>query len=156
MCLKIQIEMGKFNTLITREFVDPETGEISVLETSKTFTTKVNSDAFYMTFIKFISPIFNLKSKNAQSLLVWMCEHAEYNTGRVFLPTDIRKQITEELEISNNTITNNLKILKDSKLIDGSNGVFTINPQIFWKGDLKMREKLLTEKEIQISFGIND
>lgn len=148
--------MGKFNTLTQREIVDPETGEITTLEVSKTFTTKVSQDSFYMTFIKFISPFYNLKSETSQKLLVWMCEHAEFNTGRVLLPTDIRKQITEELKLSNNAITNNLKKLKEFKLITGSNGVFIINPQIFWKGDLKVRETLLKSNNIRLDFGIEE
>ncbi len=148
--------MGKFNTLTQREIVDPETGEITTLEVTKTFTTKVSQDSFYMTFIKFISPFYNLKSETSQKLLVWMCEHAEFNTGRVLLPTDIRRQITEELKLSNNAITNNLKKLKEFKLITGSNGVFIINPQIFWKGDLKVRESLLKSSNIRLDFGIEE
>lgn len=146
--------MSKFNTLTQREIINPETGEITTIEVAKTFTTKVSSDSFYMTFVKFISPLYNLKSETAQKLLVWMCEHAEFNTGITYLPTEIRKQITNELKISNNSITNNLKVLKDFNLISGSNGVFTINPQIFWKGDLKVREQLLNTNDIKVKFGL--
>lgn len=146
--------MSKFNTITQRELIDPETGEFTTIEVSKTFTTKVSPDSFYMTFIKFISPIYNLKSEPAQKLLVWLCEHSEFNTGIVYLPTNIRKQITSELGISNNSITNYLKKLKDFKLISGSNGVFTINPQIFWKGDLKIREKLLKDNDIILNFSL--
>lgn len=148
--------MGKFNTITQREIVNPETGEITTLEVSKTFTTKVEQDSFYMTFVRFISPYYSLKSENAQKLLVWLCEHAEFNTGIVYLPTEVRRQISTELNLQNNAITNNLKKLKDFKLISGSNGVFTINPQIFWKGELKVREQLLKTKNIKIDFGIEE
>lgn len=60
-----------------------------------------------------------------------MCQHAEFNTGRVSLTTADRKEITKTLDLSNNSITNYLKKLKDLKLISGENGSYTINPQIF-------------------------
>ena len=75
--------MKRLITSTQREIVDRETGEITVLETSKTFVTKPIKDSFYMTFIKVISPLHNLKEGNAMRLLNWMCEHAEYNTGCV-------------------------------------------------------------------------
>lgn len=148
--------MAAFNVLTQREIRDNITGEVISMETSKTIRTKVKSDSFYITFIKFIAPFYSLKSETAQRLLVWMCEHAEFNTGKVYMPTDIRKDISLVLNISNNAITNNLKKLKDAKLISGANGVFNINPKIFWKGDLKVREKLLEEKNIKLDFAIED
>jgi predicted transcriptional regulator len=57
-----------------------------------------------------------------------MCNNAEFNSGRVLMPAEIRAQITKELDMSANGITNNLKALKDLNLISGEKGVFTINP----------------------------
>lgn len=148
--------MSKFNTLTQREVINPETGEIVTIETSKTFTTKITEDQFYMTFVNFLSPIYDLKPERAKDLLIWMLQHAEFNTGIVNLPTATRKVIVEELQMSNNSITNYLKVLKDKKLISGENGVFTINPQIFWKGELAARKQLLKNKNIQIVFGIEE
>lgn len=148
--------MGKFNTLSERQIINPETGEIVTIETTKSFTTKISEDQFYMTFVNFLSPIYDLKPERAKDLLIWMLQHAEFNTGIVNMPSGVRKQIVEELKMSNNSITNYLKILKDKKLISGENGVFTINPQIFWKGELIARRALLKDKNIQIIFGIED
>ncbi len=148
--------MGKFNTLCERQVLNPETGEYVTIESQKTFTTKVTEEQFYMTFVNFIGPIFDLKPERAKDLLIWMLKHAEFNTGVVQLPTATRKQISEELSMSNNSITNYLKVLKNKKLISGDCGVFTINPQIFWKGELAARKELLKDKNIQISFGIED
>lgn len=148
--------MGKFNTLCERQVLNPETGEYVTIESQKTFTTKVTEEQFYMTFVNFIGPIFDLKPERAKDLLIWMLKHAEFNTGVVQLPTATRKQISEELSMSNNSITNYLKVLKNKKLISGDCGVFTINPQIFWKGELAARKELLKDKNIKISFGIED
>lgn len=148
--------MGKFNTLCERQVLNPETGELVTIESQKTFTTKVTEEQFYMTFVNFIGPIFDLKPERAKDLLIWMLKHAEFNTGIVQLPTATRKQVSEELSMSNNSITNYLKVLKNKKLISGDCGVFTINPQIFWKGELAARKELLKDKNIKISFGIED
>lgn len=152
---KNNIIMMKLKTRVIREIVDPETGILSTIEDSKIFTGKIKEDAFYMTFIQFASPLFSLKSASAQNLLVWLCNHAEYNTGRISLSAGDRMQILKDCDIrNNNTITNNLKILKDKGLIEGGHGIFFINPEIFWKGDLNIRRKMLENGEFCFKFTI--
>lgn len=136
------------------ELVNPETGEMQTIATQKEYSIKIKSDEFYMTFIDYISPMYKLKSENARKLLVWLCCHAEWNTGEVNLTAADRKNITDELGICNNTITNNLQSLKKLNLISGEKGKFIINPQIFWKGDTKTRGQLLQSNEIKIKFSI--
>lgn len=143
-----------FNQLIVKEYVDKDTGEILSYESEKTFTQKIDKDKFYITYIDFIAPFFQLKSAKAKDLLIWMCNNAEFNTGRVLMPTEVRDKVSKELDISPNGITNNLKALKDLNLISGQKGTFTINPKIFWKGDEKARKAFMNEKEIQIKFSI--
>lgn len=137
------------------ERVDPETGLVEVIETSKSFVTKVSGDEFYMTFVKFMSSFFKLNSINAVNILVWMCQHAEYNTGTVYLTTAGRKEIEESLGICKNTISNCLKSLKDLKLISGEKGIYIINPLVFWKGTLATRKKMLDDQELRITFEIS-
>lgn len=144
--------MSKIEETIQTTVVDRETGEVQQTETSKTFLTKIKEDAFYMTFIDYISPYYQLKSDNARKILCWMCNHAEWNTGRVSLTAASRAQMAEEIDICPNTITNNLKKLKDVNLISGEKGEFQINPKIFWKGELSVRRQMLKDKEFQISF----
>ena len=123
--------MPKLQQIVQREIVDSQTGEVVKIDSSRTFTTKVTEDSFYMTFIDYVSPLFGLKPESAKNLLIWMCQHAEFNAGKVSLTTADRKQISIELGLSNNSITNYLKKLKDLKLISGENGSYLINPQIF-------------------------
>ena len=147
--------MKKFEQLVQREVVDTTTGEIITYESSKTFTKKIESDKFYITFIEYIAPFYDLKSNTAKDVLCWMCSHAEWNTGKVALTTNTRKDICNIFKISPNTLTNSLKKLKELKLISGEKGDFIINPQIFWKGDLKERKRLLEIDEIKVTFDIN-
>ena len=143
-----------FNQVVVKEYVNKDTGETLSYESEKIFTQKIEKDKFYITYIDFIAPFFKLKSAKAKDLLIWMCNNAEFNSGRVLMPTEIRDQISKELDMSANGITNNLKSLKDLNLISGERGVFTINPQIFWKGDEKARKAFMNEQEIKIKFSI--
>lgn len=101
-----------------------------------------------------ICPILKWKSQRSKMLFTWMCNHVQTNTNKVLMPPAIRIQISEELNMSSGSITNNLKALKDLNLISGEKGVFTINPQIFWKGDEKARKAFMCEQEIKIKFSI--
>lgn len=148
--------MAKYETYTQRELVNPDTGEITVIDTAKTFTAKITEDKFYMTFIDFIGPIFGLKPDSAKVLLIWMCEHAEFNTGKVDLTTATRKQISTETGLSNNSITNYLKKLKELNIISGEKGSYILNPQIFWKGDLATRREFLKDKQVRVTFSIEE
>lgn len=116
---------------------------------------KIKSEGFYMTFIDYISPLYNLKTDTAKSILSWMCVHAEFNTGIVKLTTSDRKEICTLLSISSNTLTNNITLLKKHKLITGEKGTFHINSEIFWKGDMQTRDKVINSEEFKITFAIN-
>ena len=98
---------------IQREIVDVTTGELVKVDTQKTFTEKISPDNFYMTFIGYMSPLFNLHSDVARSILDWMCMRAEYNSGVVDLSTSKRQKMCSDLSITSNQVTNNLKKLKE-------------------------------------------
>lgn len=141
---------------IQREIVDVTTGEVVKVDTQKTFTEKVSPESFYMTFIGYMSPLFNLHSDVARSILDWMCMRAEYNSGVVDLSASKRQKMCQDLSITSNQVTNNLRKLKELGLITGEKGEFTINPEIFWKGDTKTRQQVLEGKSLKVSFEIVD
>lgn len=141
---------------IQREIVDVTTGEVVKVDTQKTFTEKVSPESFYMTFIGYMSPLFNLHSDVARSILDWMCMKAEYNSGVVDLSASKRQKMCQDLSITSNQVTNNLRKLKELGLITGEKGEFTINPEIFWKGDTKTRQQVLEGKSLKVSFEIVD
>ncbi len=139
-----------------REIVDFTTGELVKVDTQKTFTEKICSESFYMTFIGYMSPLFNLHSDVARSILDWMCMRAEYNSGIVDLSASKRQKMCQDLSITSNQVTNNLRKLKELGLITGEKGEFTINPEIFWKGDTKTRQQVLEGKSLKVSFELVD
>ena len=73
--------MEKYQQVTQTQTVDLSTGEIVQYDTTKTYTRKIESESFYMTFIDYIAPLYNLKSDAAKNVLNWMCCDAEYNTG---------------------------------------------------------------------------
>lgn len=138
----------------TKTVVDLETGEIGTVETVKRAKVTIESEPFYMVFIDHIAPFYNLTNGTAKSVLTWLCTNAKFNTGQISLGSEDRKTICKELSISPTTLSNSLKELCEKKLISGKGGSYTINPQIFWKGDLLTRNAILNVKEIQVAFSI--
>ena len=137
--------------------VDATTGEIKEVTTEVSYFEKIKSEEhFFMIFIESMAPFFNLKSDTCKTILMKFCTMAEWNTGIVTLSAAKRKELCQELNCTNQTFSNCLTLLKKNKLIDGKDGEFKINPQIFWKGDTSSRKELLKDKAIQISFGICD
>lgn len=138
------------------EVVDGTTGEVVQVETKKTFTDKIKAEHFYMTFLDYIAPLYKLKGEIPHKILTWLCERAIYNSGKVILSTGERKELCQELDITNPQLSNNLKKLKELNLISGDQGNYQINPQIFWKGDMQSRRSFLEGKSLQVSFEILD
>ena len=137
-----------------KEFLDKDTGEIFAMETSKTWTAKQSAEQFYMTFIDMYSACFTkINSDRAKDVLTWMCMNAEFNTGRVLITPAIRKELCQKLDISSAALSTHITALKKLNLVQGNQGTFFINPEIFWKGELSVRNKLL--KDGNITFTIS-
>jgi hypothetical protein len=129
--------------------VDPETGEITT--TSKTFSVRVNQDEFYMTYIENMAGFFNLKSVVEMKVLTKFCIMAEYNTGRVLLPSGERNRLVEFLGISSQQLSNAIKHLKVNGLLEGDKGTYFINPMVFWKGRNDTRNEFLKTGKLTLN-----
>lgn len=114
-----------------KEILDKDTGEICTIEVTKHQTITVDSDSFYMTFIDYTAPLFNLKSTVAKSVLAYLCNRAEFNTGVISLSAQDRTDICEELKIHKSSLSQALAELVHKRLISGTRGKYTINGQIF-------------------------
>ena len=139
------------------EIVDTATGEVLTYQTKKVIKEKINSENFYMIYTDYCDRLYRITSGVAHNVFTWLCTHAEFNTGRVVLATAVRENLIKELVISDSQLTHALRVLKKGGLITGERGLFTINPQIFWKGDQKIRrDELLKNKEMRITYEIVD
>lgn len=157
--LKSKIIMSKGFIHSTERTVYDEYGQPRVETTEKQFTYKTDEDKFYMVFIDFVKWMYNITSVNSLKLLPKLMEIAEFNTGEITLSSGMRKQIEEDLKLSpatftralNDLIDNNAlwkvyhqKINEDTGEITNIElrGQYKINPEMFWKGDLKKRKTL--------------
>lgn len=112
-------------------------------------------DPFYMTFLRYVKWIYGLTGVAPFKLLLKLIDIAQFNTGRVSLTTGKRKEIIDELCVSEVAFYKSLKQLLDQEVLykvyktdpdTGEQiemkGEFFINPDMFWKGELNKRKEL--------------
>lgn len=149
--------MKKTVSTKTNVIVDQSTGEVLQYESEKVYKEKINSDNFYMIFSDYSNRLYRVNSGVAHNVFIWLCTHAEFNTAKVSLTSADRSDLRAELDISDSQLTHALKILKDKSLITGERGRFIINPEVFWKGDQRIRKsELLKNKELEVTVRIVD
>lgn len=132
-------------TTTETQYVDEDTGQLIISTTEKVHKIKVTEDNFFMMYISYLQPIYNLEHLADIKLLVKFCEIAEFNTGRVTLSIGRRAEICEELCLSSSNFSKYIKRLKDKNIITGDRGEYLINPSIFWKGDKASRAAMLKD-----------
>lgn len=120
----------------------------------KIITKPKKEDTFYMSYTDYFDLLYQVKPAAAINLLFYICSNMEYNTNTIDLSSAKRKEICTALDISNNSITNHLKALKDARILHGSSGQFMVNPYLFWKGDSITRQKVLGLETTKKNFGI--
>lgn len=139
------VNLGKSKQVssVVKQVVDKDTGEITIQEVEKVFITKVKTDNFFMCFFENFAHFYGLKHLSDIKLIASMCEEAEFNSGVVYMSKGKRIKICERAGISFTNMSKNLSRLVDSGLISESNGDYTINPAVFWKGSIKERIEVL-------------
>ena len=131
------------------ETVDTTTGEVKTV--TKTFSVKSkNKEDFFMVFLTGLNAICSLSRPSDIKVLVELCSRAEFNTGKVRLTPVDRKEMLEKMKIKAQSLSNSLKRLRGVGLIEGSHGVYEVNPQCFWKGTTDERNKLLRERSAEL------
>lgn len=133
-----------------------ENGEL-VRDDLKSFTIQVaNQEQFFMTYSKFMAPIFDIKSINDVKVLGLLCLMMDYTTTKVYLTTERREEICTKAGIANSVLSRSLSSLKALGIISGDKGTLEISPFIFWKGGTKDRMDFLTKggAELRLKFKI--
>lgn len=148
--------MKRFISSTERKYYD-ENGNVKVDTISKSVVHKTTEDSFYMVFTNYVMWMYQVKSTATLKILYKILEQAEFNTGNVDITTGFRSQLISDLNICKSQITKSLNELTDKQvliqrtIIKGDQtiplkGCYTINPEMFWKGDLSKR------KELKITF----
>lgn len=139
----------------SRIVTDTYTGELLSETISKTFTVKKDVEPFFLTYSRCMSMLYDLTSLSAVKILWKFLEYAKYNTGEVFITSQLKKDIIKDLNISLSVYNKSLIILKDAEIITGDRGQYLINPMIHWKGDFKTRERLIASKGLKVTIEPN-
>lgn len=133
------------------QYTDPETGEILNYSRHKSVQLK-ETEPFFLTYSKQILALYNTDVLNATTKVLYkMMEFAEWNTGKVYMSADRVEEIMSVCNISRATYHRAVKELIDKGIITKGKGSYTIAENMFWKGEIKMREKILNAK-LKISF----
>ena len=131
--------------------VDPETGEIIEFSEHKSVQLK-ETEPFFLTYSKQIMALYSTDVLNATTKVLYkMLEYSEWNTGKVYMTTDRVEEIMSICNISRATYHRAVKELIDKGIIIKGKGSYTIAENMFWKGELKMRESIIKSR-MQITF----
>jgi hypothetical protein len=120
----------------------------------KTFQTETQyysipfkGDEFYMTYYKYMAPLFSIKSLMDVKVLWQLTQYAEFGTGVVVLSPERRRHIAQVTGVSLNNLPKHLASLKVLGLIFGERNDYTLSPVIFWRGSNKDRVDFMETDE---------
>lgn len=116
---------------------------------------KRDNEPYFMVFLSALAPSLNLTMGELRLMAV-LNTFANYNTGAFALTTKDRDNICEMLSIKRQSLSNALNGLKRKLLLSYDRGEWQINPEYFWKGEMKVREQMLQDKEMSLTFSICD
>lgn len=149
--------MGKKHIVQSKETViRDENGLERVVTSEKTLVHNVETDTFYGTFLNYVGWVYDIRGGVALQVLTYMMDIAEFNTGRVVFSTGERKRLMKRAKISRAGLYKALAQLEEVGAIapvvdvdestgeqERAKGEYMINPEMYWKGELSKRRKLI-------------
>lgn len=144
--------MGRYITTKSHDVHEDSLGNRFTRDYQKVVEIDTASDPFYITFLNCVGWMYNIRGNVALNVMASLMEQAEFNTGIVSLSPASRRRIKESVGISDSALSRALNVLVERKAIAKtqypdketgelreSKGEYIINPEMFWKGDLKKR-----------------
>ncbi len=135
----------KYKGTVVNNFIDPETGELLDTEVDvKTKTILVETkEQFAFTYSSIIGALKNLTGADIK-MLTYICLKAEYNTNIVVLVKPFLLKLSEEVDLSVETLKASVTNLKrQGVIIPLGSGAYRINPRYYWRGDSTERKNKL-------------
>lgn len=111
------------------------------------YSIPFKGDEFYMTYFKYMAPLFKIKSLGDVKVLWQLTQYAEFDTGIVVLSCERRRAIAEITGVSATNLPKHFRSLVNLGLIYGSKNDYMISPVIFWKGSNKERSAFMGSDE---------
>ena len=144
--------MSKYTTRrVTNQIADSETGEIKEY-TERVDVIKNELEPFFLTYSREILALYGKSIFNATTKVLWkLLEFAEYNTGKVYVTSERRKEIMEICSISRASYDRAIRELVEAEILSKEGSTYTIASNMFWKGDRDVRKRLLGAR-LMVSF----
>jgi hypothetical protein len=137
----------KKTKLTKKDILDTETGEVvqTEIEESKEFSTRVKSENFFMTFLAGMDAIEGISTLTERKVLDALNRFADYNTGIVQINKAVKEKIVIRAGLKYQTVCNSLTELAKKGFIKIHGGECVINHKYFWRGELGVRQKHLSD-----------
>lgn len=131
--------------------VNTATGEIHEFSEHKSVQLK-KTEPFFQVYSQQILALYSTDVMNATTKVLYkMLEYAEWNTGKVFMTADRVDEIMSSCNMSRASYHRGVKELISKGIITKGKGSYTIAENMYWKGDMKMREDIMKAK-MKITF----
>ena len=131
---------------------DPSTGEILEDYVNHKEVQLKETEPFFLTYSKQIMALYDTDVLNATTKVLYkMLEFSEWNTGKVYMSADRVEEIMQVCGISRASYHRAIKELIAKGIITKGKGSYTIAENMFWKGEIKMREKVINAK-LRVTF----
>ena len=91
-------------------------------------------DKFYQTYLNFMAPVLGVTKGNDFKVLCGMMFFVEYDTDKVSLTPEKRKELENLVSLKSQTVSNALNNLKKLKQITGSRGDYRVDPRVLRLG----------------------
>ena len=100
-----------------------------------------DSEAWFTAFGKLVRALLNLDG-NEVKVLLWCAINSTLGTNEVVLARYIKERMSVEINLSMGSIDNALsRLVKKQHLHRLGRGVYHLDPDTTWRGDLKARAK---------------
>ena len=145
--------MRKFLVEDTKHrLTDTSTGEVLEEYVNHKEVQLKETEPFFLTYSKQIMALYNTDVLNATTKVLYkMLEFSEWNTGKVYMSADRVEEIMQVCSISRASYHRAVKELMAKGIITKGKGSYTIAENMFWKGEIKMREKII-ESKLKVTF----
>jgi hypothetical protein len=124
-----------------------ENGEQVFSTETQVYGIPFKGDEFYMTYFRFMAPLFKIKSLQDVKVLWQLTQYAEFSTGVVVLSPERRRHIEAITGVQVKNLSKHLASLRALHLITGDRNDYQISPVIFWRGNNKDRSAFMETDE---------
>jgi len=118
-----------------------EDGEIITAELIT--VKKVTKETFLQVYLDDFHSLMKIKEGNEYKLVLWIGKNMNFDNNEIILVKEIKNRIASEIGCNIRTIDNSiLSLVSKGILIKSGRSVFTLNPNLFFKGSIDKRNKL--------------